>query len=114
MKTLGAKVQAGWASLNPETPDQEARTWQAEAANSSGQDDQQVVFHAWVCRLNLMTFMTFGTGHAWTHRAQAAQASALTTYARLLQWTHAHAVGSCSSDASSPSMSCAGIRCHRD
>ena len=33
--------------------------------------------------------MTFGTGHSWTHRAQAVQASALTTYACLLRWTHA-------------------------
>jgi hypothetical protein len=68
------------------TTEQEAGTRQAEEANSSGQDGQQVVLHAWVCRLNLMTF---GTGHSWTHRAQAVQASALTTYACLLRWTHA-------------------------
>jgi hypothetical protein len=83
---FGGKNSSRLSSLNPEAAKQEAGTRQAEEANSSGQDGQQVVFHAWVCRLNLMTF---GTGHSWTHRAQAVQASALTTYACLLRWTHA-------------------------
>ena len=47
-------------------------------------------FHAEVLRLNLMTFVT---RHAWTHRAQAVQPSALTTYVCLLQWTHARSKG---------------------